>query len=292
VSPSSTTAIEQALFQSLVQGPLLVGGLPEAATFPYEELVIPGSFEGSSLNLNQKLGHLYESALSVLLDACPKFELLAEKIQLQEDVHTTVGELDFLVRDLRNGRIIHLELATKFYLKVATGSGLELPGPDARDNYFRKIRRLREHQLVLTTKHRDLLPTACRDEEIETRQLIYGCLFDPIIEGADVSANGGAAPSEDAGDFAALSFINPECRRGRWLSIDECGMHFPKDTEFAVIPKPLWPVPLESIGGIPLERWTPEEEVERCVMLRVNDEQFPYFVAPSGYPEHRTSRRE
>ena len=278
-------SIENALFQSLVHGPLLVGDLPEAARFPHQDLSVPAAIDGNGLNLNQKLGHLYECALAVLLEESPRFDLLALNLQIQKDAHTTVGELDFLLRDLdHDGPLIHLELATKFYLAVPTGEGLALPGPDARDNYFRKIQRLREHQLILSRKHRDALPEPYRDESIVVRQLIYGCLFAPV------PANG--LPTEDpsamtVADRATPEFLNPHCRRGRWLTIDQCHEHFPPQTEFRIIPKALWPVPLEFVEGIPLERWTPQTPVERCVMLRVDDDTTPYFVAPSGYPEHR-----
>ncbi len=55
------------------------------------------------------------------------------------------------------------------------------------------------------------------------------------------------------------------------------------------IPKTLWPVPLEFLEGMPLENWTPQSIVDRCIMLRVNDDPVPCFVAPAGYPERRDS---
>jgi len=285
------TSTERALFLSLVHAPLLVNDLPEAATFPHRQLTAPDAINGESrgLNLNQKLGHLYESALAVLLEFSPRFELLAQNLQLQKDVHTTVGELDFLVRDLSDGQLIHLELATKFYLAVRSDAGLELPGPDARDNYFRKIKRLRRHQLILADKHRDELPAEYRDEPIVIRQLIYGCLFEPLS--VDSSARLSSTRFKDeratAAQLTALQFLNFECRRGRWLSIDQCHDYFPPDAKLQVIPKTLWPVPLEFLEGIPLERWTPPAHIDRCIMLRVNDGLSPHFVAPSGYPDHR-----
>ena len=255
-----------ALLQSLIHGPLLVGDLPEAVVFGREALVLPDP--APCLNLEQKLGHLYEDALAVVLEASDRFELLSQNLPLRTDIHTTVGELDFLVRDLESSKLIHLELATKFYLAVETVDGLELPGPDARDNYFRKLHRLRSHQLRLASSHRDCLPKQYRDEPILVRQLIYGCLFDHI------RAISPAVPA----------FSHSGCRRGRWLTVDECADHFPPETRLQVIPKPLWPVPLEFLDEVDLERWVPPRSLDRCVMVRVNDGPIPYFVAPSGYP--------
>jgi len=163
------TTASQALLQSFIEGPLLVADLPEAATFPFNELSLPDY--DSSLNPDQKLGHLCEDAIATLLDASTTFELLVRNLQVQADIHTTVGELDFLIRDLKSG------------------------------------------------------------------QLIYGCLFDNI----------------SSSEPATAEFINPHCRRGQWLTIKECPDHFPKDTHFQIIPKHLWPVPLDLIQGIELD---------------------------------------
>ena len=256
------------LYQSLIEGPLLVGDLPEAKTFPHRDLQLPR--DPPPLNLHQKLGHLYEDALAVLLESSSKFDLLARNLQIQQDAHTTVGELDFLLRDLDSARLIHLELATKFYLAVETETGLALPGPDARDNYFKKLHRLRTHQLQLPILHQPHLPEEIRQRPIVTQQLIYGCLFDHI----------------HASQPATPDFIQPNGRRGRWLTIDELPAHFPQDTTYHLIPKPLWPVPLKFLEPVPLENWKPPTiPHKRGVMLRVSGEPIPYFIAPNGYPD-------
>ena len=260
------TSISQPLLQSFIEGPLLVGDLPEADAFHHGVLSLPDSI--NELKLDQKLGHLCEDAFAALLESSHLFDLLARNLQLQTDIHTTIGELDFLLRDLSKGQLIHLELATKFYLAIETEDGLALPGPDARDNYFKKLQHLRDHQLRLTQTHRNTLPEPYRREPIMTRQLIYGCLFDHI----------------HAATVAKPEFINPHCRRGRWLTIDECVTHFPEDTHFQIIPKALWPVPLQLIQDIPLETLKPDRTINRCIMLRVNEETIPYFLTPPNWP--------
>ena len=181
---------------------------------------------------------------------------------------STVGELDFVIRDLKSGHLIHLELAAKFYLAVETIEGLKLPGPDARDNYFKKLKHLRNHQLTLTQQFLDVLPESYQRQPIIPKQLIYGCLFDNI----------------SAAEPATAEFINPHCRRGRWLTIKECLEHFPVNSHFRIIPKHLWPVPLDLIQGIEMETWIPSGHLDRCIMLRVNDETVPYFITPADYP--------
>jgi len=258
-----------AIFQALLVSPLLVGDLPNAARFGRRGLVAPAV--PVELNFDQKLGHLYEDALATVLVSSPGIELLEQNLQIQENVHSTVGELDFLIRDA-DGTLTHLELATKFYLAVKTEHGIAFPGPDARDNYDRKIGRLLSHQLTLTERHKAHLPLAYRDADIMVKQLIYGCLFDHIRE---------AQPRQ----LSFPEFSNPECRRGRWLHHAELADHFSNDSQFDLIPKHLWPVPIEFLEKIPLEKWQPNMFVDRCVMLRINGHACPYFVAPDEYPK-------
>lgn len=255
-----------ALIQSLLKSPLLVGDLPNAAQFNRQRLVAPDHCV--ELNLNQKLGHLYEDAFATLLASSPDVELLEQNLQIQQSTHLTVGELDFLIRE-SNGHLTHLELATKFYLAVKTESGVCFPGPDARDNYERKIQRMLSHQLTLTERHKSDLPPDYRNVDISVKQLVYGCLFDHITE---------MQPSSP-------EFGNPDCRRGKWLHRAELDDHFPKDSLFHFIPKHLWPVPIELLELIPLEKWQPGKFINRCQMLRVNGNVCPYFIAPDDYPK-------
>lgn len=205
--------------------------------------------------------------LAGLLEASLSYAVLARNVQLQLDMHQTVGELDFLLRDLESGQCLHLELATKFHLAVETEKGLVFPGPDARDNYHRKLAKMRGHQLQLVQKVPTLLPERWQAESIGVRQLVYGCLFDHV----------------DAEVLAMPEFIAPGCRRGRWLDVQRCEEVFGKGAEIEVIPKALWPVPLEMLKGVKLDRWEPPEELHRCVMVRVDDGTVPTFLVPEGY---------
>lgn len=257
------------MLQSLIEGPLLVGDLPEAPAFPHGELRLPETIP--ELRFDQKLGHLYEDALAILLDGSDRYDLLERNLQLQLDRHTTVGELDFLIRDLDSGTLIHLELATKFYLSLRKGETVLLPGPDPRDHYFRKLDRLRSHQLRLIARHRNHLPARWRDQAIETRHLIYGCLFDHV---------------DDPEPFLPAS-LNPRCRRGKWLRFHEIPAHFPGGVTFEIIPKALWPVSPEALPGLSLEAWEAAREPERCLMVRVPSSEIPYFITPDRYPDRQ-----
>lgn len=252
--------------QSLLATPLLVGDLPNAPRFDRHLLFAPNHHV--DLNFDQKLGHLYEDAFAALLDSSPNIDLLQRNLQVQRNSHLTLGELDFLIRD-HEGHLTHLEIAVKFYLSVKSKDGIIFPGPDSRDNYDRKIQRLLSHQLTLTQRYKGDLPPRYRAAEIFVRQLIYGCLFDHIT---DTKAN-------------VAKFCNPNCRRGKWLRHCELTEYFSPSSRFDLIPKHFWPVPIELLRDVSLQKWQCETTIERCQMIRVNDDLCPYFITPDEYPE-------
>ena len=258
--------ISRALLQSLRDAPLLIHDLPEAAVFPHHTLAAPQDL--TILNFQQKLGHLYEDALAAMLENTPQYETVAKNLQIREETGRTLGELDFLVRDHISDKLIHLELAVKFYLAVETADGTLLPGPDARDNYFRKLEKMRTHQLQLIRKSQHLLPEEFRQEEITVQHLVYGCIFNHIH--ADQPADG--------------LYLSPHGRCGKWLHASECADFLGDGRHLEIIPKPLWPASLTSIADIVLEPWAPSSEIERCVMIRVEGENTPYFITPNQYP--------
>jgi hypothetical protein len=269
----SSDIVSQALFQSLIEGPPLLEDLPEGTAFPCHSLVPPK--KARALNLQQKLGHLYEDALAVMLESTPRYDPLAQGIQIRQEAGRTLGELDFLVQDLVSDRLIHLELAVKFYLAVETEHGVLLPGPDARDHYFRKLEKMRSHQLVLVEKFQDLLPEEFRQEKIVVQQLVHGCIFNHVNASRPVEAE----------------FLNPKGRRGKWLHAEQCAEYFGKNALLEIIPKPLWPAPLEILERVDLEKWKSEKKMDRCVMVRAitgkETGDLPYFIAPNGYPLKR-----
>ncbi|MGB2403318.1 MAG: DUF1853 family protein, partial [Akkermansiaceae bacterium] len=160
-----------------------------------------------------------------------------------------------------------------------TESGLRLPGPDARDHYFRKLEKMRSHQLVLVDKFRDLLPDEFRGQEVDVHQLVHGCIFNHV----------------QAASRAEAEFLHPNGRRGKWLHAEECVAYFGKNPSLEVIPKPLWPVSMQAMVGMELEQWQVDEDIDRCVMVRRSGGAYneddteggPYFIAPNGYPAMR-----
>lgn len=101
---------------------------------------------------SHRVGRYFERLVLFYLERIRKVEIVAAGLQIQEGGRT-VGELDFVFRD-EQGQLQHWEAAVKFYLHFSGEhiSGSHLIGPDPRDNFERKMRRLFEHQLPLSER--------------------------------------------------------------------------------------------------------------------------------------------
>ena len=276
---TTSTFYTQALLECLCSSPLLVDHLPEAVCFDRGKFIQGGKVSASTdldnlpeLNFSQKLGHLYEDALGYLLKQSPELELLGQSIQVFDDNKITLGELDYILKDLTNDQFLHLELAVKFYLINYNGNEPTYPGPDPRDNWLNKLARMRDHQLQLANSkygRRHLLENY-GIEKIVTQHLVCGKLFDHYK--ADQKPN---PPS-----------MRADCQRGVWKYLHEW-----KDDSDAskvkVIPKCLWPVSsienvLEKLDVLSREGFIVEVK-QRCTMIWDEEIQATQFIAPDTW---------
>lgn len=99
-----------------------------------------------------KLGHYFEALVQALFTTSPDYRILASNCIIRGATRT-LGELDLLLEDHRQGRILHLELALKFYLLIPSEAGI---APDCRwigsgfkDFMTVKSQRMMSHQLTL-----------------------------------------------------------------------------------------------------------------------------------------------
>jgi len=260
-----------ALLTSLRTTSLLVGDLEQARSLDRELL---GSLcLDTALKLDQKLGHLYEDALRILLLQSSQLELLDDHVQVFDADRVTIGEMDYILRDRNTGELIHLELAVKFYLAVREKGDWRFPGPDPRDNWQRKLARLCDHQLQLSQRHESLALIAKRWQTscVNVRQLIYGCLFYPMGESECPIPEG----------------VQPDCRKGRWFYESEWDTHFAEITQVRVIPKALWPVEITDELRTSLLTKSVADlravSIQRCVMFILPDSSIPYFLVPNNW---------
>lgn len=263
----------RAILKSFHDATPLCGDIEDICAF--NKLLLGQTGTGEPLNFEQKLGHLYEDALTQLIESSNKLSLIERGVQVFDDDKKTIGELDFVIKDEQSDRYIHLELAVKFYLAVPTQNGWRYPGPDIRDNWPRKLNRMRQHQFVLS-KHslaQALLNKKFGIDKIEAQQLIYGAFFYPI------NAHPETLPRPE--------HTLERKRVGQWLFSDEWNTYFPDTKEVLFIPKTLWPLPLTQENMCLFEPTSVEhflkDGTDRCKMFTFTGESRRYFLVPSEY---------
>ncbi len=131
--------------------------------------------------INIPLGKYAEDIIKCYLENFPRYKLLASNLQLIEN-KVTIGELDYLLKDLKTHEFIHLEFSIKYYLKTKIKDKTIFLGPSTKDWMNRKIIKLKTHQTQLSNTHKRLLPVELREISFKQKAIIKGCLFYPWEE--------------------------------------------------------------------------------------------------------------
>ncbi len=126
-------------------------------------------------NHNLRLGKLVEQFVFNEFLADTTIQILLENIQIQKD-KITIGELDGILT--LNNIPIHLEIIYKFYLYDNTEGETEMEhwiGPNRRDSFFQKFRKLVDKQLPLLYKKttKDTL----KDHHLDVNTIIQRVYF-------------------------------------------------------------------------------------------------------------------
>lgn len=126
---------------------------------------------------SRRLGRIAECLVAFWLAKSGRFELLAQNLAVR-DAGRTLGEFDLLFFDHEEHRVIHWEMAVKFYLRRRCGT--EFLGPEGRDTLARKARRVFDHQLRLGASPAGLaaLASLCSGQVV-SRAFVKGWLFHP-----------------------------------------------------------------------------------------------------------------
>lgn len=120
-------------------------------TFSFDYNSIKFSKElSASIKTNLRLGNRLEYFFAFCILQSNNFEMLAKNIQIIED-KITIGELDFIVLDIKKNKVIHLEIANKFYLFDSNikGKNKQWIGPNRNDSLLQKIDKLQAKQFPL-----------------------------------------------------------------------------------------------------------------------------------------------
>lgn len=97
------------------------------------------------------LGLQAEACFEAYLKQSKNFELLAANLQIHGEKHT-LGELDYIVRNLQTDEVLHIELACKFYLYDENAGESEEQkwiGPNRKDSLYEKLEKVKHKQFPL-----------------------------------------------------------------------------------------------------------------------------------------------
>lgn len=158
---------------------------------------------------SKRLGIYFEALLAFWLSSIsPNFRLLAQNIQLFEHLgkgKKTLGELDFIIQHRNSGKIIHLEVAVKFYLGTEPlEDTYHWFGTNTHDQLGRKLDHLKLYQTQLSKKHPELI-----DFKLDQRHcLLKGRLFYPASQSKKLPIPDGIAHNHLQGRWIYSSAYN------------------------------------------------------------------------------------
>jgi len=150
---------------------------------------------------SHRLGHRFEALVAYWFTISPNYKVLTQNHQIIIDGETK-GELDFVIQHNKTKKIIHLEVAVKFYLGSDT---LSDPycwfGTNTKDQLGRKIDHLKNHQTQLSHLYKKHMPYIIN----ESQCIIKGRLFYP----------------ENVSKSETPNFVSRNHLKGKWRFLNE-----------------------------------------------------------------------
>lgn len=178
----------------------------------------------------QLLGKYFEALIEFWLEKSETKELLAVNLQVFKN-RQTIGEFDFVYKDLLTGNTIHLECAGKFYLAHKQSSRWEnFIGPNSVDNLGRKLHKTFNDQINLSIweEGKDALLIEGIDGKVHPQILLKGYLFYYV----DLFFNNNFIMPDDAEESHS---------KGWWIFAKDIDYFFPgKKCKWIIIERMNW----------------------------------------------------
>ena len=167
------------------------------------------------------MGKYFEQLLFFILEKDSRYEIILKNYQIKEE-NLTIGELDLIVKDTQTNKLEHWEICLKYYLQSSqTSTHSAMLGPDAKDNLARKIKKLTEHQMTLSS-HPQIL-SIINFQPIDIKLFIKGQFF--------YHFNKKKTPP---------NYANPDHECGWWCRNNEIDKKITSDFKWCVLEKPNW----------------------------------------------------
>jgi hypothetical protein len=175
----------------------------EQFKFPVVDL---SSFTPAPLPENLRLGHQMESVCKQLLEHSSQFDVLVYNLPIREGKQT-LGEIDFILKDVTTEQIIHVELTYKFYIinQDISEPLHQLIGPNKSDAFFMKMEKIKNKQFALL--HSEAGTAALTSLNIDASNLEHKtCFKAQLFKPYNLEA-------------LHLSPLNKNCIVGYWLRL-------------------------------------------------------------------------
>jgi hypothetical protein len=97
------------------------------------------------------LGYYFEALIAFWLGQWPRMRLLASRLPVPGE-EKVIGEFDFLFHDRYREETLHWECTVKFFLRERRGGHYAWLGPNPRDTFANKYRKVFDRQLRLSLR--------------------------------------------------------------------------------------------------------------------------------------------
>ncbi|MFT6782104.1 MAG: hypothetical protein ACJA1A_002032 [Saprospiraceae bacterium] len=176
---------------------------------------------------DRRLGHQAEFVFLQLLNACSEYDVLAHSIQLIHDKRT-LGELDYIIQNVKTKEVLHIELTYKFYIldTIISNPIDQLIGPNRKDTFVKKLNKTRDKQLPLLYSEPSKIALKELGLEVTNiRQLVafYAHIFVPYTDRTFRIEN-----------------LNEDCISGFWVSRDQFSQEVFKNYVYYLPTKTEW----------------------------------------------------
>ena len=133
-------------------------------------------FSPAPIPENLRLGHQIEVVCKQLLDHSLQYEVLVYNLPIREGKQT-LGEIDFILKDVATEQIIHVELTYKFYIinPDIKDPLHQLIGPNKRDAFYMKMEKIKKRQFTLL--HSEAGTTALTKLDIDANKVVHQTCF-------------------------------------------------------------------------------------------------------------------